>query len=66
MTRYSAHDKWKAAQREAALRRAVYPKRIKEGRLTVREARYEIDIMLDIAEDYRKQVMDDEKEGTLL
>jgi hypothetical protein len=62
----TAHDKWKCAERELAMRRRVYPKQITAGRLTMREARYEIDLMAAIAEDYRQLAEVEDKEGTLL
>ena len=62
----SAHEKMKVAERELALRRRVYPRWIHAGKLTVRDARYEIEAMAEIVEDYRKIHMDQEKEGLLL
>lgn len=62
----SAHDKLKVAERELALRRRVYPRWISAGKMTMRDARYEIDAMAEIVEDYRKLHMDQEKEGLLL
>ena len=63
---FTAREKWKAVERELALRRNVYPRQISTGKLTMREARRELELMVEIAEDYRKQAMDEEKEGTLL
>lgn len=63
---FTAHEKWKAAERELALRRNVYPRRIAQGHMQMTEARRELELMAEIAEDYRKQAMDFEKEGTLL
>lgn len=54
VVRFTPHQKMRAAERELTLRRAVYPKRVKEGRLTIREAREEIELMKEIAEDYRR------------
>jgi hypothetical protein len=62
----TAHDKLKCVERELALRRKVYPRWISEGRMTHRDARYELDVMAEIAEDYRKLAEDEDKEGRLL
>lgn len=65
MSSFTAYAKMKAAQREAALRRNVYPRQITAGKLTVREARQQIDIMLEIAEDYQRIVRQMEAEGLI-
>ena len=62
----TAHEKWKVAEREVALRKRVYARKVSDGTMVLREARYEIDAMSEIAEDYRKLAMDQDKEGTLL
>ena len=49
----TAHDKLKELEREIAMRRRVYDRFIKEGRMTVPEAARKISIMKAIADDYR-------------
>lgn len=62
---FTANEKWKCAERELALRKRVYPRQINEKKLALREARYEIELMHEIAEDYRRQATDDDKQGEL-
>jgi len=49
----TALDKLKEIEREVRLRRGVYDRMVKEGRMTVPEAARKIGIMVAIAEDYR-------------
>jgi hypothetical protein len=51
---FTALDKLRCAEREVKLRRQVYPNRIESGRMSPAKAEYEIAVMADIAEDYRK------------
>lgn len=62
----SAHDKWKCCERELAMRKRVYPKWIASGKMTHREARYEIDVMTEIAADYQRLADQEEQEERLL
>lgn len=50
--RFSTEEKIKALQRELALRRAVYARRVEEGKMTREQAEYEISIFEDILNDY--------------
>jgi len=48
------HDKMRCAERELALRRRVYPGRVRAGTMTEKMAEHEIKCMEAIVEDYRK------------
>ena len=48
----SRHDKITCIVRELALRKRVYPKWIKEKRMTAEKAELEISIMSEILDDY--------------
>lgn len=50
---FSALDKMKEAEREVAMRRAVYPKWTASGRMKPAEAEMRIACMQSIAEDYK-------------
>ena len=52
--RFSATDKRKAVLREIGFREHVYPERIRSGRMSPSEARWQIAIFRAIAEDYAK------------
>ena len=52
---YTAYEKLKCVEREIALRRAVYAKRIAAGTMLPSTADREIGIMEAIAADYRAQ-----------
>ena len=49
---FTRSEKLKAIAREIALRRNVYPKKVKSGWMPQAEADYEIAIMVAIAKDY--------------
>jgi hypothetical protein len=49
----TARDKLQELEREIAMRRKVYDRFIKEGRMTVPEAARKISIIKAIADDYR-------------
>ena len=49
----SAREKLMEVQREISMRRTVYEKAVREGRMTAPEAARKIGIMMAIAEDYR-------------
>ena len=51
MSKFSATEKRKCAEREVALRKAVYPKYRK---MTPEQCQREIDMMIEIADDYKK------------
>ena len=52
----SDHAKIKCVERELALRRNVYPKWVAQGKMTQAAAQKEIQIMEDIANDYRGKI----------
>jgi len=54
MTEFTATDKWKAAERELAYRRRVYPRWIEAGKMTDGFAAAQIAVMEAIAADYEK------------
>lgn len=51
--RFTDEEKRIAAEREVGWRKRVYPNRIETGRLSQQEADYQIQIMQEIADDYR-------------
>jgi hypothetical protein len=51
---FSNEMKLKVAKRELAMRRKVYPERVKEGRMTKQQADFEIEGMRAIVQDYEK------------
>lgn len=52
----SDSDKLKCVEREIAMRKLVYPARVKAKKMTQREAEYEIRMMEAIAHDYRAKI----------
>jgi hypothetical protein len=50
---YSDLDKLNCLVREIALRRAVYAKRVRDGKMKPDDAAREIDLMVAIAADYK-------------
>jgi len=52
MTEFTATDKWKAAERELAYRRRVYPRWIEAGKMTDGFAAAQIAVMEAICRDY--------------
>lgn len=63
--RITARDKWEVADREARLRRNVYPRWVKNGKLTPGQAEFQIEVMSAIADDYRKRMREEEGQGAL-
>lgn len=61
----TAVEKLAAAERELALRRSVYPGRIRAGQMTVATARWEIEAMKAIVEDYKRELGVPEQEKLL-
>jgi hypothetical protein len=55
MSDFSVYEKFRCAAREARLRKKVFPKWIDEGKLTEEKAKWQIDCMEAIADDYHKQ-----------
>ena len=53
---FSDQAKLKCVERELALRRNVYPKWVAQGKMTQAAAQKEIQIMEDIANDYRGKI----------
>lgn len=49
-------QKLKAIEREIALRKNVYAKRVDSGKLRQEDADYEIAVMQSIADDYRARI----------
>lgn len=49
---FSREEKLKEIAREIALRRSLYRRKIEHHEMTVKEAKYRIDIMVEIAKDY--------------
>jgi hypothetical protein len=52
---FTIEDKYREVVRELTMRRSVYPRWIKEGRLTREQAERQIEIMVEIALDYSQQ-----------
>jgi len=52
----SDRDKLKCVEREIAMRKLVYPSRVRAGKMSQREADHEIRMMEAIAQDYREKV----------
>ena len=50
--RFTREQKLKAVAREIALRRNVYPKKVRDGKMTSTEAERELAVMTEIAKDY--------------
>lgn len=65
MTAFTARDKQRCADREVALRVNFYKKKIAAGQMTRRAADREVDMMREIAEDYRRLADDEESKGRL-
>lgn len=51
----TAADKRREAERELAMRRRVYPRMVKTGRMKKHEAERQIAVMEAIAEDYQER-----------
>lgn len=66
MTDFTARQKHIAIKRELGFRQHVYPKRIADGKLTQKEADFQIGIFEAIAADYAKIADAEEKAGRLL
>ena len=49
-----AVEKLKAIEREIAMRRMVYPRRVSENKMTQRQADYQLAVMEAIRDDYMK------------
>jgi len=47
-------EKFACAKRELAMRKAAYPRWVKEGRMKQEDADYQIECMAAIVQDYRK------------
>jgi hypothetical protein len=54
MVIHTVEQKLRALEREIRLRERVYPNRIETKRMSPEKAAYELEIMRQIAEDYRK------------
>lgn len=50
--KYTIEDKLLCAMRELAIRRAVYPKRVLQKKMSQHDADYELGVMQDIVNDY--------------
>jgi len=51
--KFTDQQKHEAAERELRFRRRVYARRVAEGRMKQEQADHEIEIMSEIANDYR-------------
>jgi len=56
---FSAEEKYKCALRELRLRRRVYPRWVDAGRMLRATAAHEIEVMLEIVEDYAKKAKEE-------
>jgi len=52
---HTALEKLRCAERELRMRNKVYPRWVADGRMTDLQAKREIELMEDIAADYRAQ-----------
>jgi hypothetical protein len=62
---YSARDKLKAVEREIRYREHVYPQRVKAGKMTQRDADFQIDIFKAIAAEYKPKADAERASGDL-
>lgn len=62
----TTHEKMKCCERELAMRKRVYPRWVAAGKMTHREARYELDVMAAMLADYAVQTEAEEQEERLL
>jgi hypothetical protein len=53
---YTPHDKLKCVARELAMRRFVYPKWVRTGRMKEADAAHEIAVIESIVSDYQRMV----------
>jgi hypothetical protein len=60
----SLEQKLKCVERELALRRSVFPKRVREGRMKQAHADHEIACMEAIIDDYRQGRIADANNGS--
>jgi len=58
---FSNEDKFRCADREVKMRSKVYPGLIRRGKLTYDEANKETDLMREIATDYYRAMLKDQK-----
>ncbi len=65
-SRFTYHDKFECALREATLRGRVYPRWVAAGKITKEKADCELAVMQDIAEDYRGEAEREAKKERLL
>lgn len=54
MPKFSNKEKAEAATREAGYRRHVYPRRVSDGKMRAEFAKHQIELMEEIAEDYKR------------
>ena len=54
-TQVPTADKIRVLQRELELRRAVYPQRVADGKMTQRAADYQIEVLESILDDYQRK-----------
>lgn len=66
MIEFTAREKCEAAEREVKMRLRVYPNRVADGRMTQALADRQIDVMRQIADDYRTKAEAEEAAGRLL
>lgn len=58
-------DKLRCVERELAFRKLVYPPRVRAGKMSQREADYEIRMMEAVANDYRQKISAYSEQHTL-
>jgi len=63
---FSAKQKHAEALRELAQRRRVYSRMVAEGRMKGKDADLRLQVMSEIADDYREQAEADEAKGRFL
>jgi len=60
-TRFTPKEKMQEAQREVAMRRRVYPGRVESGKLDPQVAARQIEIMIEISEEYKAKADQDNR-----
>ena len=55
-----AVEKLKAIEREIAMRRMVYPRRVSEKKMTQRQADYQLSVMEAIRDDYMQRAKEEQ------
>jgi hypothetical protein len=53
--KFTAQQKLEAVERELGFRKLVYPRRVKEGKMSQQEANRQIALFAEIAADYERE-----------